>query len=872
MSYKEKYLKYKKKYVDLKKNFNYVGGKIVNEDHELPIPSMFEDNYNLVLYHGTIDKNIGNSFTTPANVYLIVANCCGASNFESSYDFYKGIQNDPMSTSIISKDELRAKIKSGLIKNPGGGSEYVVLEPNSDMCEINLITNNNDNIAKGRYILNYDLPFQDNLNSHFKSERFIDNAIKKIRFLQTTLKPESRNKDTIIKIGERIFEEEYLRFVIDNKYFIKFYNGFIEYKNLLSLSLFVFSINRFINVVDDVVIKEPFGTNVDIVIKLFCYLFFTDEIIAQLNTIDITPHFESINQGLFNSKLQKLKDDIETVELRDTIRDMTRRINAKIDDLEEIITKDYRIIEKLENELSSTPVDNPRHNEIIKQLEKYDNIGATIEELREDIKKIEAELQSRKLIEILNRVTINEGNNEIIKNNKYFKTFYNAYIENTSNTFNDILNFYLQTIINNNDIPLFRDDEIDTLLHTEKIFLFAKFFDFLFLIELAKTHKLSNVLSEISNVETTKLKIVYLQSCLNVTKLGKKICASENCYKLMSSIDYGIGPIITDPTNNIMLAGHLNANNNLLTLIHYNFKDKGIDPDELCYKYFRHLNTNDDDFKKYFKKTPILSPNDIAHKYYFTEEYSNFSSRFSSDFNGPSLRKYNFEMYSKIIIFVFLLMISTRIKDNILYNIFGEFIMDRHRIARVNRLYYGEMNCDDINMIFSNLLKKDNFSYHSLIMDIYHQHYKNIDLIINTVDLYANFYAIFKKHTLIDTINKEIIRTSFSSTQTNLKTIEQIIKINELDRNILRNETIENIIGNKETNEIFNIFYRQLTKYFKFVYYNYDSFHLNFNSLVIYSNNEVELRYMNSYVHHSDLDGIFNDLLKLYIEPLLKLL
>jgi hypothetical protein len=86
MNYKDKYLKYKKKYLKLKK-----GGELVSVgDISYLDKSKFEDNYHILSYHGEIDKE--NYFDVPDNIYLIISDCCGVSNYAIADFFYFGIE------------------------------------------------------------------------------------------------------------------------------------------------------------------------------------------------------------------------------------------------------------------------------------------------------------------------------------------------------------------------------------------------------------------------------------------------------------------------------------------------------------------------------------------------------------------------------------------------------------------------------------------------------------------------------------------------------------------------------------------------------------------------------------------------------------
>lgn len=85
----------------------------------------------MLLYHGSKDSKLINSFTIPHNIFLVIGNCCGTSNFGLARDYYKGLQLDETSPNIIGKKEIIDQIKTGKITI--SGSEYVTLKPNSDM-------------------------------------------------------------------------------------------------------------------------------------------------------------------------------------------------------------------------------------------------------------------------------------------------------------------------------------------------------------------------------------------------------------------------------------------------------------------------------------------------------------------------------------------------------------------------------------------------------------------------------------------------------------------------------------------------------------------------------------------------------------------
>lgn len=484
--------------------------------------------------------------------------------------------------------------------------------------------------------------------------------------------------------------------------------------------------------------------------------------------------------------------------------------------------------------------------------------------------KRKLEIKNETLMRILNEINISDGNKTLIINNGYFKFFYNTYLTQYNDINDDIINLYLQHIIVDNDISILHNNVIEPILQDILVDSFyIKLFDYLFIIENEKRLKLSNLLNKISETNKDKYKLVLLLSCLNTEVSAKQVCELDNCYTLMSSIKYNFNSIRGLPTENIILDDYDNANINLLTLLKYNFENKTIDTKELCYTYFNTLNTNNDKFINYFNKTPILVPSFLPNKYYFNN--SDITDYYKQFDHGNILYGYDIEFYSKLIMFVFLFIISKKIEGNKLYTILGEFNINDGRTG-VEKLYYEGYDPDDINVIFNNLLKYNNFECHSLIANIYHQFFTIIEQTIRKIKLYSNFYKTFKDAGLIIELYKEISTISISPTLVNVKTIERIIEINGIDRNNIKNKTIAEIIENRENNEDNKKFYRQLTTYFKFVYHNYDTFYYDCNSLTIYDDDYAILSYMNSYVHSEKLDNIYNHLLTIYIEPILKVI
>jgi len=154
MNYKEKYLKYKKKYLDTKKykNINLNGGYLIDtsilDDH-----NTINDEFTLLDYHGEIATG---TFIIPKNIILILSNCCGAPNSASVQIWQDPLLNDICNTKTFSKETLINNIKdnnSTIIL--GGNQQYIVLQPESEICNFNL-TNHRYDFAIGTNLKKFD--------------------------------------------------------------------------------------------------------------------------------------------------------------------------------------------------------------------------------------------------------------------------------------------------------------------------------------------------------------------------------------------------------------------------------------------------------------------------------------------------------------------------------------------------------------------------------------------------------------------------------------------------------------------------------------------------------------------------------------------
>lgn len=333
----------------------------------------------------------------------------------------------------------------------------------------------------------------------------------------------------------------------------------------------------------------------------------------------------------------------------------------------------------------------------------------------------------------------------------------------------------------------------------------------------------------------------------------------------------------------------------MILLLKENYKDKKLLAGLNCYGI--ELSTNDDNFEKYFKHPAILVPTN--EKYYFKE----------SDIEAH-LRRYriepdNLKYYHDITKLYVLIILSYHIKST------GNFVSKgdvNYEIIRINNLFGEINNIDEIfiprgissDCVIGKLLQDNNFDYHILFKNF--NYFITMYLINNEIQNYEDeegkegdklfdveidkFIDYFKN---LDKSNAEKMKRivellydigpyklSLPTTKSNLMFIEEIIKVLGIDKFKIRNKTIDEIITSQD-DDIKN-FYREIKTNCKFVFHNYSNFYMNCNSLKISPDNSVELRYMNDYVHGEIITsplfelGIFNDLLKVYIEPLFKLL
>jgi len=119
------------------------------------------------MYHGGL---IEETFIIPANIILILSDCCGSGNYAKQTVWYKpftelDLLNTPTKFDII--DDIR----EGNGKINIDGQKYNVLKPGSNICDFELETFK-DNFATGHHIKKFDdTPFYD-------TELILKNKIK----------------------------------------------------------------------------------------------------------------------------------------------------------------------------------------------------------------------------------------------------------------------------------------------------------------------------------------------------------------------------------------------------------------------------------------------------------------------------------------------------------------------------------------------------------------------------------------------------------------------------------------------------------------------------------------------------------------------
>jgi hypothetical protein len=236
--YELKYFKYKNKYLKLKKKLNnnlttkiFKGGGLLNYS-SVDIHNI-SDNFFVLNYHGELTKSI---FKTPNNIILILSNCCGAYNYASRFGWYDPFQNiDQLNKNTLTKGNLFEQINIGKGKIKISEQEYFVLNPNSDICDLNLKTIVND-FAVGEHIKKFDYsPFYDtelqlnieeSFNKNFdKIKDYIENKLDKTKFKEQILleikyyKPDFNVylKESIdIQILLYMFDIKYKQTLLDN--------------------------------------------------------------------------------------------------------------------------------------------------------------------------------------------------------------------------------------------------------------------------------------------------------------------------------------------------------------------------------------------------------------------------------------------------------------------------------------------------------------------------------------------------------------------------------------------------------------------------------------------------------------------------------
>jgi hypothetical protein len=144
--YYKKYIKYKNKYIEL---YNKIGGAKISSSLLTEIEKdnyKLSDYYDIIDMHGDIDSK--SLITIPNNLIIIIANCCGAPNYDSLIKWFTGLEedyirnkmkNDNYSISSISsyisfkKEDLLNQIQKITENNA-----YIILEPGTFMCNMNL--------------------------------------------------------------------------------------------------------------------------------------------------------------------------------------------------------------------------------------------------------------------------------------------------------------------------------------------------------------------------------------------------------------------------------------------------------------------------------------------------------------------------------------------------------------------------------------------------------------------------------------------------------------------------------------------------------------------------------------------------------------